>query len=443
MTVTLHCDDVIHWAETYSGGLFMSILCDPPYSLGNGTTGFMSSRWDTDVAFRPETWHALASHLHPGAFGACFASARGWHRLACAIEDAGLVLHPSVFMLGWLQASGWPKSTKIDQTSTRNGEGLRDSSSSLGYAQSLKNRCVDCGKAFFSGTPCQCPRPQSLHPFAGHRYGLQALKPAVEPILIWQKPYQHAAVEDITRTGAGALWIDGCRVANNGESLDGGGRLDAWCEMEGRTDRPQGTAKPNTPPSGRWPSNVSLIHTPACRPDGVQQVKGITGGREPIRRHREGWNLGYMFPDSHKTHYHNYASPDGTETVPRWVCAPDCPVAALEAQTYGMRASNPAATGTTFPRRHIFAPTDTAYIPHGHEDDGGPVSRFFPQFGWADDIAERLALADPMHYCPKASQAERSNGLPRGPEMMQLRKDLTPEQQAYVLRELAAAGVVL
>ena len=125
-------DDILKWAKDYDGPPFMALLCDPPHHLYNdkrGITrynggmqdwktpgklrGFMGKAWDGgDIAFRSETWAALAEHLLPGAFGMAFASARGWHRLACAIEDAGLRIHPSIFL--WAFGSGFPKATRID-----------------------------------------------------------------------------------------------------------------------------------------------------------------------------------------------------------------------------------------------------------------------------------------------------------------------------------------
>src|SRR6476660_10473223 len=100
--------DVLEWAEQYKGSKFHAILCDAPYEMNFMGSG-KKNWWDnTGIAFRPETWAALARHLLPGAWGMCFASARGWHRLACAIEDAGLILHPSIFLL-WGQAQGFPK----------------------------------------------------------------------------------------------------------------------------------------------------------------------------------------------------------------------------------------------------------------------------------------------------------------------------------------------
>jgi hypothetical protein len=56
--------------------------------------------------------------------------------------------------------------------------------------------------------------------------------------------------------------------------------------------------------------------------------------------------------------------------------------------------------------------------------DSGGVSRFF--------------------YCPKPSRRERNAGIEGMPrQMVKLRDDLTPEQRAWVLSELAAHGVVL
>ena len=103
--------DVRSFSRHYRGEKFHAMLCDPPYHLisdtrngsqrvaGTGpygrhtieTKGFMGKKWDGgDIAFDPDTWAGLAEHLHPGGFGMAFASSRGWHRLAVAIEDAGL-----------------------------------------------------------------------------------------------------------------------------------------------------------------------------------------------------------------------------------------------------------------------------------------------------------------------------------------------------------------
>jgi len=143
--------DILTWAQTYTGPKFHALLCDPPYHLtsivdrfGSDTAapaqfgtdgafaraskGFMGKTWDGgDIAFRPSTWAAIAEHLYPGAWGMVFASSRGWHRLAVAIEDAGLIIQPTIF--GWsygclsddteiLTTDGWVRYHKSIANST-------------------------------------------------------------------------------------------------------------------------------------------------------------------------------------------------------------------------------------------------------------------------------------------------------------------------------------
>jgi site-specific DNA-methyltransferase (adenine-specific) len=238
---------------TKPDGLFHAVLCDPPYELG-----FMGKDWDASgIAFNPETWRRIGEHLHPGAFLMAFASSRGWHRLACAIEDAGFIIHPTIF--GWSFGSGFPKATRIDRAVKANGEGEREIAN-----YGMKNRCTKCGKPFFSGNPCLCPKPKSEHPFAGHRYGLQALKPAVEPIIVAQKPYSGKPVDCITRTGAGALAIDAGRIGTDaGWSYPNGAGGNGFHGGVGRApDGSRTEACAST--GGRWPANFILLDEEAA-----------------------------------------------------------------------------------------------------------------------------------------------------------------------------------
>jgi site-specific DNA-methyltransferase (adenine-specific) len=69
--------------------------------------GFMGQKWDGgDLAFRPETWATVATILRPGAFLVAFGGTRTYHRLVCAIEDAGFVIQDTI---AWLYGSGFPK----------------------------------------------------------------------------------------------------------------------------------------------------------------------------------------------------------------------------------------------------------------------------------------------------------------------------------------------
>jgi site-specific DNA-methyltransferase (adenine-specific) len=197
----LICADVLDWANEYEGAPFHAMLCDPPYHLTDdprgitryngamqekykGRGGFMGKQWDGgDIAFRPETWAALAQHLHPGAFIMAFASTRGFHRQAVAMEDAGLIAHP---FIGWVTGSSFPKATRV------------------------------------KGAPA----------FKGHRYGRMTLKNAIEPILVFQKPYKGKARDNIVNTGAGTLNINAARVRASGDQLQGAGNGEGWCQCD-------------------------------------------------------------------------------------------------------------------------------------------------------------------------------------------------------------------
>ena len=80
-------------------------------AFARASRGFMGQTWDGgDVAFRPETWAAVARVMKPGAHLVAFGGSRSWHRLACAIEDAGFEVRDS---LAWLYGTGFPKSHDV------------------------------------------------------------------------------------------------------------------------------------------------------------------------------------------------------------------------------------------------------------------------------------------------------------------------------------------
>ena len=83
-----------------------AIVTDPPYGLG-----FMSKAWDKVGPEFHAAWAAEALRvLKPGGHLVAFGGTRTYHRLACAIEDAGFEIRDS---LHWLYGSGFPKSLNI------------------------------------------------------------------------------------------------------------------------------------------------------------------------------------------------------------------------------------------------------------------------------------------------------------------------------------------
>jgi site-specific DNA-methyltransferase (adenine-specific) len=228
----LHHGDCLDVLPTLDEASIDAVVCDPPYHLtsivkrfggenaapaksdgatgvyGRASAGFMGQRWDGgDVAFRPETWAEISRVLKPGAYMVCFASTRGYHRMVCAIEDAGFIIHP---MLGWIFATGFPKAHRVE------AEG-----------------------------------------WEGWRYGLQSLKPALEPICLAQKPMsEKTGTAQVLATGTGALNVDACRV---GTSKDVPASPRAAQTERGWGHRAQtGAESGHNPNIGRWPAN--LVH---------------------------------------------------------------------------------------------------------------------------------------------------------------------------------------
>lgn len=67
----------------------------------------MGQKWDGgSIAFQSETWAAVAEVMRPGAFLLAFGGTRTYHRLVCAIEDAGFVIQD---LVAWMYGSGFPK----------------------------------------------------------------------------------------------------------------------------------------------------------------------------------------------------------------------------------------------------------------------------------------------------------------------------------------------
>lgn len=451
MPPTLVCDDVMQWAATYAGPAFHALLCDAPYHLisdtrngsmrtpGTGpygrhtistkSTGFMGKDWDGgDIAFRPETWAALAHHLLPGAFVMAFASSRGYHRLACALEDAGLILHPSIFnyrsgetldigMMGWSNGAGFPKATKIDtQLDAAAGvervvlgdnpcrTGRQASSWHEGWSRPWQ---ANPDAAAMKLTAPATPLAQT---WAGHRYGGQALKPALEPIIVAQKPYAGRPVDSITEYGAGALWIEGGRIGDDAITTHSRGNNGAFpkrpgevCAEESGRVTDQRFVDTMTKRFGRWPTNFVLCHLPACERRGTSQVpgdpRGACNGTRPGGFANVGALNGAKEPN---------ARVYGDETVPTYRCTPGCPVAVLD----GQAGERPSGSGVKSVKNHyggLFRGIGASDNPD-MGGDSGPASRFFFTADWSLDVAEQLAQAEPAYYCPKASAAERHAG---------------------------------
>lgn len=203
--------DCLEAMKKFPDNFIDAVVTDPPYGLS-----FLGKDWDhgvPGVAF----WKEALRITKPGGHIVAFGGSRTYHRLTCAIEDAGWEVRDC---LGWIYSSGMPKSMDISKAIDKKLGAQRAVRAAVGDHEGtidfgMKNRCPKCGKPFFSANPCTCPR-DDLVPITDEAKKWSGwgtcLKPAFEPIVLARKPLEGTVVENVMKWGVGGLNIDECRV---------------------------------------------------------------------------------------------------------------------------------------------------------------------------------------------------------------------------------------
>ena len=107
------------------------VLTDPPYELN-----FMNKGWDNSgVAFQKETWEKCYEVLKSGGYLLAFGGSRTFHRIACAIEDAGFEIRDTIM---WLYGSGFPKSMDISKSLDKRNKNTKKEYINFGNYLKLK-----------------------------------------------------------------------------------------------------------------------------------------------------------------------------------------------------------------------------------------------------------------------------------------------------------------
>lgn len=177
-----------------------AIVCDPPYELG-----FMNKSWDsTGIAFKKETWQNCFEVLKPGGYLLAFGGSRTYHRIACAIEDAGFEIRDCVM---YLYGCGFSKSYNIGLAIDKKN-GVDNRTGNI-RADSVNNQniCYD-----FKAMKPKFEERIAQNEWQG--WGT-CLKPAYEPIIVARKPFKGSVVDNIIKYRVGGLNIDECRIPTN------------------------------------------------------------------------------------------------------------------------------------------------------------------------------------------------------------------------------------
>ena len=259
------------------GVLVDSVVTDPPYHLVSivkrpgayalASKGFMGKTWDGGaVAFEPATWAAVFAVMKPGAHLVAFGGTRTYHRLACAIEDAGFEIRDQI---GWLYGSGFPKSHDVSKGIDR-AAGKADE---RGYIKATGGLAEGSGSTVgrFAGRQLS-NNPVTAAATQWHGWGT-ALKPAWEPIVLARKPLIGTVAANVLKHGTGALNIDGCRIGFASDADKAAAAAAAAAQRScrdrpgrGRFQQDDGTGYQDPVGSlerwndkadlGRWPANV-------------------------------------------------------------------------------------------------------------------------------------------------------------------------------------------
>lgn len=390
------CGDSIEIMEEFETNSIDSIVTDGPYGLG-----FMGKIWDKftskeyqDFCFE---WGSKAIKvLKPGGYCASFSAPRKYHRMVCGLEDSGFLIKD---MIEWVFGSGFPKSLNISLAINKHLGGsiikgdmiIAPDGQSYDKRKKIGNPLTDnC----YSGDIIEEEDlyekiPSNPEALKWDGWG-SGLKPAHEPIVLAQKPYEGTYAKNMLKWGVGGLYIDGCRIDyipdkevdsriyNRDKNITRGHHENATLKYA-----PDGNEFPMFKTlKGRWPSNFVLTHHPECKLIGKKRI-GIDNrqirkaGTVKETLYKGGWNPVDTI---------NY----GKEVMDYYQCHPDCPVKMIDEQSGDLSTSfRPNLIGKNYESNSIFGQGGNISIRNQHDDRGG-ASRFF--------------------YCAKAYKKERILG---------------------------------
>jgi len=223
-----------------------AIVTDPPYGLS-----FMGKGWDHGVP-GVEFWAEALRVAKPGAHLLAFGGTRTYHRLACAVEDAGWEIRDCVM---WVYGSGFPKSLDVSKAIDKAAGAEREVvGTSPNWRESKRDR-ERFGSMEVRGENAgliTAPATPEAQQWSG--WGT-ALKPAWEPIILARKPFKGTVAANVLEHCTGAINVDGCRIGMmTQEEIARSGRSTTGMFAKGGLD----WSRSGKEPQGRWPAN--FIH---------------------------------------------------------------------------------------------------------------------------------------------------------------------------------------
>ena len=306
MSVTVLPGDMLERLAEMEPASLDACVTDPPYGLA-----FMGKGWDHAVP-GVDYWRAVYRVLKPGAHVFAFGGTRTFHRMVCAIEDAGFEIRDQY---GFMYGSGFPKSLDVAKAidkaaGAQGGRGERkdhprwmgnNDAAMQGGRRALRDTigpvCAESDAAYL-----YAPATPEAAKWQG--WG-SAVKPSFEPICCARKPLDGTVAGNVLKHGTGALNVDACRVGFAGDAdraaaaaavgFDG-----TRARGTGRQSQPIGKesrdgTNPYDPQSvaGRWPPNTLHDGSPEVLAAFARFGESVSSDRERMNRADEQANVAF------------------------------------------------------------------------------------------------------------------------------------------------------
>ena len=252
MTIELHLGDCLNVLAELDENSIDTCITDPPYELG-----FMGKKWDSSgIAFQVDIWREVYRVLKPGAILLAFGGTRTYHRMVCAIEDAGFEIRDQI---DWIYGSGFPKSLDIGKAIDK----LQGNEREVLPNPKAKQQTASKGTTCYGDYEATAYISKGSSEWEG--YGT-ALKPAHEPIVVAMKPLDGTFANNALNWGVAGLWIDGGRVGYSEQETDNRIGTDFVSNGGDASANANDNQVPNKyyvqmyKPTGRFPANLILSY---------------------------------------------------------------------------------------------------------------------------------------------------------------------------------------
>jgi len=381
MTVTIHHGDCLEVLKQLPDCSVTAVVTDPPAGIS-----FMSKAWDSDKG-GPRQWIAWLTDilaeclrvLKPGGHALVWALPRTSHWTGTALELAGFEVRDQ---LVHIFGTGFPKNHDVSKAVDKRLGGKRQVVGSKEVTRDISGGSwSELHGTALTATTVDVTAPATPEAADWQGYGT-ALKPSHEVWWLARKPMEGSVAQNVLEHGAGALYIDGCRVG----TTDDCGRAHNKVDHDSPACFGSGMDTFGGPghSSGRWPPNLLLSHHPECRQIGTREVTGDSRAGEDKGSRPSGFvDTGSDGGDGKPA-----GNLHGSQTVPVMSCHTDCPVAELDRQSDAAGLGRVGYAGAhTNKGSQVVNFSSGSVSSGGYPSDSAGASRYFPIFRCHHDCA--------------------------------------------------------